>query len=147
MEEGHRLMAYWLFKSEPNTWGWDDQLAKGDAGEEWDGVRNYQARNFMREMKLGDRGFFYHSLKEKSVVGIVEVCTEIHPDSSTEDPRWECVDIKAVRAFTQPVTLEQIKANSALVDMVLVKNSRLSVQPVTDAEWREICKMGKTKAD
>ncbi|WP_417840143.1 EVE domain-containing protein [Tritonibacter scottomollicae] len=140
-------MAYWLFKSEPNTWGWDDQLAKGDAGEEWDGVRNYQARNFMREMKLGDRGFFYHSLKEKSVVGIVEVCTEIHPDSSTEDPRWECVDIKAVRAFTQPVTLEQIKANSALVDMVLVKNSRLSVQPVTDAEWREICKMGKTKAD
>ena len=147
MEEGHRLMAYWLFKSEPNTWGWDDQLAKGDAGEEWEGVRNYQARNFMREMKLGDRGFFYHSLKEKSVVGIVEVCTEIHPDSSTEDPRWECVDIKAVRAFTQPVTLEQIKANSALVDMVLVKNSRLSVQPVTDAEWREICKMGKTKAD
>ncbi len=147
MEEGHRLMAYWLFKSEPNTWGWDDQLAKGDAGEEWDGVRNYQARNFMREMKLGDRGFFYHSLKEKSVVGIVEVCTEIHPDSSTEDPRWECVDIKAVRAFTQPVTLEQIKANSALVDMVLVKNSRLSVQPVTDAEWWEICKMGKTKAD
>ncbi|MFP3384261.1 MULTISPECIES: EVE domain-containing protein [Tritonibacter] len=140
-------MAYWLFKSEPNTWGWDDQLAKGDAGEEWDGVRNYQARNFMREMKLGDRGFFYHSLKEKSVVGIVEVCTEIHPDSSTEDPRWECVDIKAVRAFTQPVTLEQIKANSALVDMVLVKNSRLSVQPVTDAEWQEICKMGKTKAD
>ncbi|WP_417817116.1 EVE domain-containing protein [Tritonibacter scottomollicae] len=140
-------MAYWLFKSEPNTWGWDDQLAKGDAGEEWDGVRNYQARNFMREMKLGDRGFFYHSLKEKSVVGIVEVCTEIHPDSSTEDPRWECVDIKAVRAFTQPVTLEQIKANSALVDMVLVKNSRLSVQPVTDAEWWEICKMGKTKAD
>ena len=147
MEEGHRLMAYWLFKSEPNTWGWDDQLAKGDAGEEWDGVRNYQARNFMREMKLGDRGFFYHSLKEKSVGGIVEVCTEIHPDSSTEDPRWECVDIKAVRAFTQPVTLEQIKANSALVDMVLVKNSRLSVQPVTDAEWQEICKMGKTKAD
>ncbi|MFY1707065.1 EVE domain-containing protein [Tritonibacter scottomollicae] len=140
-------MAYWLFKSEPNTWGWDDQLAKGDAGEEWDGVRNYQARNFMREMKLGDRGFFYHSLKEKSVVGIVEVCTEIHADSSTEDPRWECVDIKAVRAFTQPVTLEQIKANSALVDMVLVKNSRLSVQPVTDAEWQEICKMGKTKAD
>jgi len=140
-------MAYWLFKSEPNTWGWDDQLAKGGAGEEWDGVRNYQARNFMREMKLGDRGFFYHSLKEKSVVGIVEVCTEIHPDSSTEDPRWECVDIKAVRAFAQPVTLEQIKANSALVDMVLVKNSRLSVQPVTDAEWQEICKMGKTKAD
>jgi len=140
-------MAYWLFKSEPNTWGWDDQLAKGDAGEEWDGVRNYQARNFMREMKLGDRGFFYHSLKEKSVVGIVEVCAEVHPDSSTEDPRWECVDIKAVRPFTQPVTLEQIKANPALEDMVLVKNSRLSVQPVTDAEWQEICRMGQTQTD
>jgi len=140
-------MAYWLFKSEPNTWGWDDQVAKGDAGEEWDGVRNYQARNFMREMKLGDRGFFYHSLKEKSVVGIVEVCAEVHPDSKTDDPRWECVDIKAIRAFAQPVSLDQIKSNPALEDMVLVKNSRLSVQPVTEAEWNEICKMGHTQAD
>ena len=140
-------MAYWLFKSEPNTWGWHDQVAKGDAGEEWDGVRNYQARNFMREMKLGDRGFFYHSLKEKSVVGIVEVCVEVHPDSKTDDPRWECVDIKAIRAFAQPVSLDQIKSNPALEDMVLVKNSRLSVQPVTEAEWNEICKMGRTPAD
>ncbi|MCG7628253.1 EVE domain-containing protein [Epibacterium sp. MM17-32] len=140
-------MAYWLFKSEPNTWGWDDQVAKGDAGEEWDGVRNYQARNFMREMKLGDRGFFYHSLKEKSVVGIVEVCAEVHPDSKTDDPRWECVDIKAIRAFVQPVSLDQIKSNPALEYMVLVKNSRLSVQPVTEAEWNEICKMGHTQAD
>jgi len=140
-------MAYWLFKSEPNTWGWDDQVAKGDAGEEWDGVRNYQARNFMREMKLGDRGFFYHSLKEKSVVGIVEVCAEVHPDSKTDDPRWECVDIKAIRAFVQPVSLDQIKSNPALENMVLVKNSRLSVQPVTEAEWNEICKMGHTQAD
>ncbi len=140
-------MAYWLFKSEPNTWGWHDQVAKGDAGEEWDGVRNYQARNFMREMKLGDRGFFYHSLKEKSVVGIVEVCAEVHPDSKTDDPRWECVDIKAIRAFSQPVSLDQIKSNPALENMVLVKNSRLSVQPVTEAEWNEICKMGRTKAD
>ncbi|EEW58176.1 MAG: EVE domain-containing protein [Tritonibacter mobilis] len=140
-------MAYWLFKSEPNTWGWHDQVAKGDAGEEWDGVRNYQARNFMREMKLGDRGFFYHSLKEKSVVGIVEVCAEVHPDSKTDDPRWECVDIKAIRAFAQPVSLDQIKSNPTLENMVLVKNSRLSVQPVTEDEWNEICKMGHTQAD
>lgn len=140
-------MAYWLFKSEPNTWGWDDQLDKGEVGEEWNGVRNYQARNFMRAMKLGDRGFFYHSLKEKSVVGIVEVCAEVHPDSTTDDPRWDCVDVKAVRSFTRPVTLDQIKSTPALAEMVLVKNSRLSVQPVTDAEWHEICKMGQTDAE
>ncbi len=138
-------MAYWLFKSEPNTWGWDDQVAKGDEGEEWDGVRNYQARNFMREMKLGDRGFFYHSMKEKSVVGIVEVCAESHPDSTTDDDRWECVDIKAVRAFEVPVSLDQIKTDPRLAEMVLVKNSRLSVQPVTDLEWQVICDLGKTE--
>ncbi|MBR9843173.1 MAG: EVE domain-containing protein [Rhodobacteraceae bacterium] len=135
-------MAYWLFKSEPNTWGWQDQLAKGDAGEEWDGVRNYQARNFMREMKIGDRGFFYHSLKEKSVVGIVEVIAEAHPDSKTDDPRWECVDIKAIESVPAPVTLEMIKTDPRLADMVLVKNSRLSVQPVRDEEWKIICEMG-----
>ncbi|KHA50404.1 EVE domain-containing protein [Sulfitobacter geojensis] len=138
-------MAYWLFKSEPNTWGWDDQLAKGDAGEEWDGVRNYQARNFMREMKLGDLGFFYHSMKEKSVVGIVKVIAEAHPDSTTDDPRWECVDIQAVRPFVKPVTLDQIKGEEQLADMILVRNSRLSVQPVTDAEWQLVCAMGQTK--
>jgi predicted RNA-binding protein with PUA-like domain len=138
-------MAHWLFKSEPNTWGWDDQVAKGDAGEEWDGVRNYQARNFMREMKRGDLGFFYHSMKEKSVVGIVEVIAEAHPDSTTDDDRWECVDIKAVRPFSKPVSLDQIKAEERLADMVLVRNSRLSVQPVTDDEWRIICDMGDTK--
>ncbi len=132
-------MLYWLFKSEPGTWGWDDQVAKGEAGEEWDGVRNYQARNFMREMKIGDRGFFYHSLKEKSIVGIVEVIAEAHPDSTTEDPRWECVDIKAVCAVQTPVTLEEIKADPRLRDMVLVNNSRLSVQPVTEEEWQIIC--------
>ncbi len=132
-------MRYWLFKSEPGTWGWEDQIAKGEAGEEWDGVRNYQARNFMREMKIGDRGFFYHSLKEKSIVGIVEVIAEAHPDSTTEDPRWECVDIKAVCAVKTPVTLDEIKADPRLRDMVLVKNSRLSVQPVTEAEWQIIC--------
>ena len=138
-------MAYWLFKSEPDTWGWDDQLAKGDAGQEWDGVRNYQARNFMREMKVGDKGFFYHSQTDKAVVGIVEVCAEAHPDSSTDDARWECVDIKAVRPFAEPVTLEQIKAEPRLAEMVLVKNSRLSVQPVTQAEWTLVCEMGATK--
>ncbi|OBY25876.1 EVE domain-containing protein [Leisingera sp. JC1] len=137
-------MRYWLFKSEPSTWSWDDQVAKGDAGEEWDGVRNYQARNFMREMKIGDRGFFYHSQKEKSVVGIVEVCAEAHPDSTTVDERWECVDIKAVRPFAKPVSLDQIKADPRLEEMVLVKNSRLSVQPVSEAEWGAICALGET---
>jgi predicted RNA-binding protein with PUA-like domain len=138
------LMAFWLFKSEPSTWSWDDQVAKGETGEEWDGVRNYQARNFMREMKIGDRGFFYHSQKEKSVVGIVEVCAEAHPDSKTDDPRWECVDIKAVRGFSTSVSLDQIKAEERLENMVLVKNSRLSVQPVTDEEWQVICALGQT---
>jgi len=137
-------MAYWLFKSEPSTWGWDDQMAKGEAGEEWDGVCNYQARNFMRQMKLGDKGFFYHSLKEKAIVGLVEVCAEAHPDSTTDDPRWECVDIKALRPVETPVTLDQIKAEPRLQDMVLVKNSRLSVQPVTEEEWRLICDMAGT---
>ena len=137
-------MRYWLFKSEPSTWGWPQQVAKGDAGEEWDGVRNYQARNFMREMAVGDRGFFYHSQKEKAVVGIVEVCAPAHPDSTTDDDRWECVDIKALRPFIVPVTLDQIKADERLSDMVLVKNSRLSVQPVTEAEWLAICAKGRT---
>ncbi len=140
-------MAYWLFKSEPSTWSWDQQVAKGDAGEEWDGVRNYQARNFMRQMALGDRGFFYHSQKDKAIVGIVEVCAEAHPDSTTDDDRWDCVDIKAVRPFAKPVTLDQIKADPRLIDMVLVKNSRLSVQPVSDAEWAVICELGQTRAD
>jgi predicted RNA-binding protein with PUA-like domain len=140
-------MRYWLFKSEPVTWGWPDQVAKGDAGEEWDGVRNYQARNFMREMSLGDRGFFYHSQKEKSVVGIVEVCAESHPDSSTTDARWDCVDIKAVRGFVQPVSLDQIKADPRLEEMILVRNSRLSVQPVTAREWQLICALGQTDPD
>lgn len=135
-------MAYWLFKSEPNTWGWNDQVAKGDAGEEWDGVRNYQARNNMRDMALGDRGFFYHSLKEKAIVGIVEVIAEAHPDSTTDDPRWDCVDIKAIGPLPRPVTLDMCKADPRLADMVLVNNSRLSVQPVTDEEWRIVCEMG-----
>ncbi len=140
-------MAYWLFKSEPSTWGWDDQMAKGDAGEEWDGVRNYQARNFMRVMKIGDKGFFYHSQKEKAVVGLVEIYAEAHPDSSTDDPRWDCVDIKALRPVKTPVTLDQIKADPRLQDMVLVQNSRLSVQPVTDEEWRIVCDLAGVSPD
>ncbi|MFO7855258.1 MAG: EVE domain-containing protein [Paracoccaceae bacterium] len=137
-------MRYWLFKSEPETWSWQDQVARGEAGEEWDGVRNYQARNMMREMALGDRGFFYHSQKEKAVVGIVEVIAEAHPDSTTEDPRWECVDVKAVRPVVRPVTLAEIKAEPRLSEMALVKRARLSVQPVTEEEWRLVCAMGDT---
>ena len=138
-------MRYWLFKTEPNTWGWDDQVAKGDAGEEWDGVRNYQARNNMREMKLGDLGFFYHSVNEKQIVGIVEVSAEAHPDSTTDDPRWECVDLKAVRPLATPVTLGMCKADQRLKDMVLVNNSRLSVQPVTPEEWRVVLELAGEK--
>ena len=134
-------MRYWLFKSEPSTWSWDDQVAKGDRGEEWDGVRNYQARNFMREMAVGDRGFFYHSQKEKAVVGIVEVIAEAHQDSTTDDARWECVDIKAVAPLPKAITLDTIKAEEGLSDMVLLKNSRLSVQPVRAEEFERICEM------
>jgi predicted RNA-binding protein with PUA-like domain len=144
MEEGHWLMAYWLFKSEPDVWGWDHQVAKGEAGEEWHGVRNYQARNNMRAMALGDLGFFYHSRSGLEIVGIVEVCALSHPDSTTDDPRWECVDIRAVRPLVQPVKLETIKSDPMLTEMVLVKNSRLSVQPVTEAEWRRVCELGET---
>ena len=135
-------MRYWLFKSEPSTWSWDQQVAKGDTGEEWDGVRNYQARNFMREMEVGDRGFFYHSQRDKAVVGIVEVIAEAHPDSTTDDERWECVDVKAVEALPRPVTLDEIKAREDLAEMALVKNSRLSVQPVTEKEWKIVREMG-----
>ncbi len=137
-------MAYWLFKSEPDVWGWDAQVAKGDAGEEWNGVRNYQARNNMRAMELGDKGFFYHSRTGLEIVGIVEVCAKAHPDSTTDDERWECVDIRAVRPMSKPVSLEMIKADPRLSEMVLVKNSRLSVQPVTDEEWQIICALGET---
>jgi len=134
-------MQYWLFKSEPSTWGWQDQLAKGETGEEWDGVRNYQARNFMREMAVGDRGFFYNSQNEKAGVGIVEVIAKAHPDSTSDDPRWDCVDIKAIETAKTPVTLSAIKADPRLADMVLVRNARLSVQPVTAQEWRILCDM------
>lgn len=139
-------MAYWLFKSEASTWSWEDQLAKGDVGEEWDGVRNYQARNFMRVMEIGDLGFFYLSQKEKCVVGIVEVIATAHPDSTTDDERWECVDIKAHKSLKTPVTLQMCKDDPRLTDMVLVNNSRLSVQPVTPDEWAVVCAFGGIKA-
>ena len=136
-------MAYWLFKSEPGEWSWDDQVSSSNPdGEEWDGIRNYQARNHMREMKIGDRGFFYHSVGEKRIVGIVEVTAEVHPDSTTDDPRWECVDVKAVEPLPVPITLTRCKATPELSKMVLVNNSRLSVQPVTESEWKIICRMG-----
>lgn len=135
-------MAYWLFKSEPDTWSWDQQVAKGDEGEEWHGVRNYQARNNMRAMKIGDRGFFYHSNVGKEVVGVVEVCRTSAPDSATDDPRWDCVWIKAVQPLKTPVTLEDCKVRPGLEQMILVNNSRLSVQPVSDAEWQIVCLMG-----
>ena len=140
-------MRYWLFKSEPSNWSWQQQLAKGEIGEEWDGVRNYQARNFMRQMKVGDKGFFYHSQTEKAVVGTVEVIAESHPDSTTDDERWDCVDIKALQSVKTAVTLEMIKADERLSDMVLVKNSRLSVQRVSEAEWNIICKIAGVSAD
>ena len=140
-------MAYWLFKSEPSAFSWEQLKAKGKAGQEWDGVRNYAARNNMRAMKIGDRGFYYHSNEGLNVVGIAEVCKLAHPDSTTDDPRWECVDIRAVRAVPNPPTLDEIKANPKLKDMVLVNNSRLSVQPVSEAEWREVCRMGGVDPD
>ena len=141
MEEGDWLMAYWLFKSEPDAWSWDQQVAKGEEGEEWNGVRNYQARNNMRQMKVGDRGFFYHSNIGKEIVGIVEVCAESHPDSTTDDPRWDCVDIRAIKPVPRPVTLDEAKADPRLSEMALVKNTRLSVQPVTEDEWNIVCEL------
>jgi predicted RNA-binding protein with PUA-like domain len=135
-------MNYWLFKSEPDVWGWDHQVAKGAAGEEWHGVRNYQARNNMRQMRLGDRGLFYHSNVGKEIVGIVEVSRESAPDSTTDDPRWDCVMIRALQPFARAVTLEECKVTPGLENMVLVNNTRLSVQPVSAREWDLVCKLG-----
>ncbi len=132
---------YWLFKSEPDVFSFDDLIARGEAGEEWDGVRNYQARNHMRAMRIGDLGFFYHSNQGKQMVGVVEVIALAHPDSKATDPRWECVDIRAVKPLPRPVTLAECKEEPRLKDMVLVNNSRLSVQPVTAEEWAVIMEM------
>lgn len=118
------------------------QKAKGDIGEQWDGVRNYQARNNMRMMQLGDKAFFYHSNEGLEVVGIVEICALAHHDSTTDDPRWECVNIRAVMDMPKPVTLKDVKANPLLENMSLVTSMRLSVQPVKQDEWIEVCRMG-----
>lgn len=134
-------MNYWLFKSEPDVFSFEMLKAKGKTGEQWDGVRNYQARNNMRAMQIGDLGFFYHSNVGLEAVGIVEVSALAHHDSTTDDPRWECVDIRAVRDLPKPVKLSEVKANPKLAKMSLVTSMRLSVQPVTADEWREVCRM------
>ena len=132
-------MGYWLLKSEPDDWSWDQQKKEGRKGAEWGGVRNYQARNNMRAMKKGDLGFFYQTGEEKRVVGIVKVVKEAHPESTDDTGLWECVDVAAVTDLPKPVTLAEIKANAKLKDMVLVRVSRLSVQPVSPQEWSIIC--------
>jgi predicted RNA-binding protein with PUA-like domain len=140
-ESRGNVMQYWLFKSEPDVFSFDQLVAKGRAGEEWTGIRNYQARNNMRQMQLGDRGFYYHSNIGKAIVGIAEVCKLVHPDSTADAPAWECVDIRAVKAMPKHLTLDEIKLVPELKEMVLVKNSRLSVQPVTEGEWNVICRI------
>jgi predicted RNA-binding protein with PUA-like domain len=138
-------MAYWLFKSEPETWSWEMQKKKGAKGEPWSGVRNFTAAGNMKAMKKGDLGFFYHSGDEKAVVGIVEVIAEYKKDPTDETGRFGLVDVKAVEDVPKHVTLAAVKANSKLADMALVKYSRLSVQPVTPAEWKIVCGMGGMK--
>jgi len=133
---------YWLFKSEPGTWSWDDQVARGGDGEHWDGVRNHQANNNMKAMKTGDLGFFYHSVNEKRIVGVVRVIREHYPDHTDESGRFGMVDIEAVESLPNPVTLADVKAEEALSEMALLKQSRLSVQPVAPNEWAHICRMG-----
>ncbi len=135
-------MAHWLFKSEPSTWSWDQQVEAGDAGTFWNGVRNHGAKLNLQAMKAGEQGFFYHSNEGKAVVGIVEVIREYYPDHTDETGKFGMVDVKAVRPLPNPVTLDAIKAEPRLKDMVLVNNSRLSVQPVAAAEWALICRMG-----
>ena len=135
-------MAHWLYKSEPSVWSWDQQVAEGDKGTHWNGVRNHVAKQNLMAMKRGEWGFFYHSNEGKAVVGIVEVIREYYPDHTDQTGKFGMVDIKAVKPLKRPVTLEEIKAEPALKGMILVNNSRLSVQPVTDEEWAIVCRMG-----
>ena len=137
-------MHYWLLKSEPSSWSWDDQQAKGDEGEGWDGVRNHQASNNMRAMEIGDLAFFYHSVNEKRIVGIVEVIAPYHPDPSDASGRFGMVTVKAVKSMARPVSLAEIKADERLAEMALVRQSRLSVTPVGAAQWRILMDMGGT---
>ncbi|MGC6536977.1 MAG: EVE domain-containing protein [Candidatus Puniceispirillaceae bacterium] len=137
-------MAYWLFKSEPSSWSWQNQLDKGEIGEGWDGVRNYQAANNMKAMVVGDLGFFYHSVNEKQIVGIVEVIKTYHPDPTDASGRFGMVTVKAVKSVQKPVTLAMIKAEPELQDLALIRQSRLSVVPVSDAHWHKIMAMAET---
>ena len=138
-------MKTWLFKSEPSTWSWQDQLDAGAKGTGWDGVRNYQASNNLQAMALGDLGFFYHSVNEKCIVGIVEVIALYHPDHTDASGRFGMVDVKAVQAVNKPVTLAEIKANPKLEDLALVRQSRLSVVPVSPDHWAELLRMTDTQ--
>ena len=133
-------MAYWLLKSEPDDWSWAAQVAKGKAGAEWTDIRNHTAQRNLRAMKKGEQAFFYHTGKERAVVGIVTVIAEAHPESG--DPAWQSIDVAAVKPLPTPVSLDLIKADKHLAGMALARLPRLSVQPVTDAEWRHICKLG-----
>lgn len=137
-------MAYWLMKSEPGAWSWEDQVRDGVA--EWDGVRNYQASNNMKAMRIGDRAFFYHSVNEKRIVGIVEVAREYYPDPTDASGRFGMVDVKALAPMNKPVSLADIKAEPKLQELSLIRQSRLSVMPIDDASWALICKMGETSA-
>jgi len=138
-------MAYWLFKSEPNTWSWQNQLDKGDIGEGWDGVRNYQAGNNMKAMQIGDLGFFYHSVSEKQIVGIVDVIELWHPDPTDASGRFGMVTVRASKSMTRPVSLAEIKAEPRLSELALVRQSRLSVVPVGAADWKLLLEMGDTR--
>lgn len=137
-------MKYWLMKSEPSTWSWDDQVARGDLGEGWDGVRNHQASNNMKAMEIGDLAFFYHSVNEKRIVGIVEVIALYHPDPTDASGRFGMVTVKAVKPMTRPVTLAEIKAEARLAEMALVRQARLSVVPVSADQWATLMAMGET---
>ena len=137
-------MAYWLLKSEPGTWSWDDQLKKGDEGEGWDGVRNYQASNNMKKMEIGDLAFFYHSVNEKSIVGIVSIIEKYQDDPTDKTGRFGMVVIKAIKSFTKSVSLSEIKSNQKLQGILLIKQSRLSVMPITKEHWDIILEMGET---
>jgi predicted RNA-binding protein with PUA-like domain len=138
-------MAYWLLKTEPSTFSWDDQVKRGDKGEPWTGVRNFRARGNLKKMQKGDRAFFYHSVEGKEVVGIVEVIREHYQDPTDDTGKWVVVDVKAIKPFPRPVTLAEARADPKLKDMVLVRNARLSVQPVTEDEWNHICALGGVK--
>jgi predicted RNA-binding protein with PUA-like domain len=134
-------MAYWLLKTEPDEFSWDDQVKRGAKGEPWSGVRNHIAKNNMKAMKKGDLAFFYHTGDEKQVVGIVEVIREHYPDPTDEKGIFKSVDVQAIEPLPKPVTLADVKASPKLKDMVLARQPRLSVQPVTEAEWKEVRRM------